>query len=90
MASGVSAAQGSPVANFFVAGDSQSRGGIRVAVKDADGDGRADLITGSGTGLAADVRVYLGRSFPASGEPSLSQDIAPFGGATLADGVYVG
>jgi hypothetical protein len=59
-------------------------------VKDADGDGRADLVTGSGQGLAADVRVYLGGSLPVSGEPSLSQDIPVFGGATLADGAYVG
>ena len=46
--------------------------------------------TGSGDGLAAGIRVYLGRSFPASGEPTLSQTVTPFGGATLADGVYVG
>src|SRR5439155_1170062 len=35
-----------PVANFF-AGDIENRGGIRVAVKDIDGDNKADIITGA-------------------------------------------
>src|SRR5262249_36610296 len=37
-----------PVANFFLGGDTTSRGGARVAAKDVDGDGRADLVVGSG------------------------------------------
>jgi hypothetical protein len=90
LASGSGAAQAGPVANFFAAGDTASRGGIRVAVKDADADGRADLITGSGDGLAARARVYLGKSFPAAGEPAAAQELAPFGGAVLAAGVFVG
>ena len=90
LASGPAAAQAAPVANFFVGGDTASRGGVRLAVKDLDGDGRADLIAASGEGLPARVRVYLGRSFPAAGEPSVAQDFAPFGGATLDPGVFVG
>jgi hypothetical protein len=35
------------VADYF-AGDVNSRGGVRVAVKDLNRDGRADLVTGSG------------------------------------------
>jgi hypothetical protein len=78
------------VGNFFVAGDSNSRGGVRLAVKDADADGRADLVTGSGDAQPARVRVYLGTSFPAAGEPAAFQEFAVFDGVTLADGVFVG
>ena len=41
-----------PLANFF-AGDSNNRGGIRVAVKDLDGDGKADLVVGDGDGAGS-------------------------------------
>ncbi len=40
------------LANFF-GGDVNSRGGIRVAVKDLDGDTNADLVVGSGAGPVA-------------------------------------
>ena len=40
-----------PVANFFVDGDTTTRGGVRVTALDADGDARADLVVGSGEGL---------------------------------------
>jgi hypothetical protein len=61
-----------------------------VAVKDADGDRRADVAVGSGAGDPARVRVYLGKDFAGGGEPGTHQDLAPLGGAVLADGVYVG
>jgi len=86
----VAVAQASPIANFFVAGNSADRGGVRVAAVDADADGRADLATGSGEGSPAKVRIYLGKNFTGSGEPGTFQDIAVFGGAVLADGVFVG
>ena len=85
--------QADPAANFFVAGDASDRGGVRVAATDADGDGRAELVAGSGAGSPARVRAYVGGSFgaiPVSGEPTFFQDVIPFGGAALADGVYVG
>jgi uncharacterized delta-60 repeat protein len=80
-----------PVANFFVNNDSLSRGGIRPAVKDLDGDGRADLVTGSGDKQPSRVRVYRGASFPLGNgdEPPLVQEIDPFA-APLATGVFVG
>jgi hypothetical protein len=53
-----------PVANFF-GGDPDSRGGVRVAVKDLDGDDRADLVTGAGTGAGSRVTAYLGKNIPA-------------------------
>jgi len=62
------AGQQAPVANFF-AGDPANRGGVRVAVKDLDGDGRADLVTGSGPGGGSRVTAYAGKAVPASGTP---------------------
>ena len=89
-ANNVAGAYAAPVANFFVAGNSSDRGGVRLAAKDADGDNRADVAAGSGAGSAARVRVYLGRNFTTANEPTTFQDLPPFGGAALADGVYVG
>ena len=79
-----------PIANFFVAGNGNDRGGVRLAVKNADGDSKADLVVGSGAGSPAKVRVYLGSNFLNTGEPGTFQDITVFGGLALADGVYVG
>ncbi|HUR55239.1 MAG TPA: VCBS repeat-containing protein, partial [Gemmataceae bacterium] len=36
------------VTNNFFSGDPNSRGGVRLTVRDVDADGKADLITGSG------------------------------------------
>jgi hypothetical protein len=86
----VAGAQASPVANFFVAGNANDRGGARVAVVNADGDNRTDVAAGSGEGSAAKVRVYLGVSFSGGGEPGAFQDLSVFGGASLPGGVFVG
>jgi uncharacterized delta-60 repeat protein len=86
----VAGAQASPVANFFVAGNDADRGGVRVAVKDADGDAKADLTVGSGEGSPANVRIYLGKDFTSAAEPIAFQDLAVFGGAALPGGVFVG
>jgi len=51
------ATQSAPVANFFVGGNSADRGGVRVAVKDADGDAKADVAVGSGEGSIAKARI---------------------------------
>jgi hypothetical protein len=88
-ANDVAGAQSSPVGNFFVAGNANDRGGVRVAVKDADGDARADVVAGSGEGSPSKVRVYLGKNFSGAGEPTTFQDIDPFA-ATLPGGVFVG
>ena len=79
-----------PVANFFVAGNDADRGGVRLAVENADDDSKADLAVGSGEGSPAKVRVYLGKNFTGAGEPAAFQDIAEFGGAPLPGGVFVG
>lgn len=58
-----------PVANFF-AGNPDDRGGVRVSVKDLDGDDRADLVTGQGTG--SQVNGYLGNSIATTPTPLFS------------------
>jgi uncharacterized delta-60 repeat protein/uncharacterized repeat protein (TIGR01451 family) len=75
------------LANFF-AGDVGLRGGVRVALKDADGDGRAELVTGSGEGEPSRVRVFKSTTVLA-GSSTPDQELDPFG-ATLAGGVFVG
>jgi hypothetical protein len=85
----VGGAQASPAANFFLAGDEASRGGVRVAVKDLDGDHKAELVAASGEGQPSRVRVYRGSDFPSAGEPAAMQEFDPFG-AVVPDGVYVG
>jgi uncharacterized delta-60 repeat protein len=75
-----------PVANFF-AGDPNNRGGVHVAVVPGS-DGTPRLVTGSGAGEPAAVRVYLPATARAAGQPDLT--LSPFGGASLAEGVFVG
>lgn len=86
---GVQNAIDNPVANFFVAGNAEDRGGVRVASANLDGDGRFDVLVGSGEGSPSRVRAYLGKNFSGGGEPSLFQDLDPYNGAVLTDGVYV-
>ena len=75
-----------PAADFF-AGDQTSRGGVRLAVA-ADLSGRPRQVTGSGAGETASVRVYTPAAARTGAAPT--QTLSPFGGASLADGVYVG
>jgi hypothetical protein len=86
----IQAAYDAPLANFFVAGNSADRGGARVAVTNADGDAKADIAVGSGPGPSAGIRVYLGKAFSSTAEPSVFQNLAPFDAQLIADGVYVG
>jgi hypothetical protein len=82
-------AYAAPLANYFVAGNEADRGGVRLAVTNADGDARADVVAASGEGVASRVRVYLGRGVGPGGEPGGFQDIDPFG-QVLPGGVFVG
>lgn len=92
-AGNVTQAQAAPVVNFFAANDLNSRGGIRVTLKDLDDDQHADLVLGSGEGQSAEVRVYLGSSATSlvnsESAGALWQNFDPFGFAPAA-GVYVG
>lgn len=82
-------ALGAPLANFFVGNNTADRGGVRVAVKNVDGDNRLEIVTGSGEDTQSKIRVYRGTSITNTGEPRVFQDIDPFGGV-LPDGIYVG
>ena len=75
------------LANFF-GGDESNRGGVWVAVKDLDGDTRADLVVGSGTGAGRRVTGYLGTTIGPAGMPPAQFDFDAFPG--FAGGVFVG
>jgi hypothetical protein len=74
-------------ANFF-AGDTNNRGGVRIAARDLDGDGHADLTAGSGAGAGSRVTGYSGRGTVAGGTPPelFAFDALP----GFAGGVFVG
>ena len=74
------------LANFFL-GDPNGRGGVRVAAKDLDGDGRADLIGGSGAGIGGAISGVTAKYLDRVNElPYL--EIAPF--IDYYDGIFVG
>jgi hypothetical protein len=75
------------LANFF-GGDVNSRGGIRLAVKNLDNDNQADLVVGAGSGAGSRVTAYLGRNIPAAGVPGSQFDFDAFSG--FGGGVFVG
>ena len=74
------------VADFF-AGDPNNRGGVRLAVKNLDGDARADLVVGSGQGAGSHVTTYPGASL-AGGAPPAGQSFDADPG--FVGGVFVG
>jgi len=78
---------GTVVANFF-AGDPNSRGGVRVSVKSLDGDGRADLVVGAGSGAGSRVTAYLGKNVSVDGTPPEQVAFDAYPG--FAGGVFVG
>jgi len=75
------------LANFF-GGNVDSRGGIRVAVKDLDGDTRADLVVGSGAGAGSRITGYLGKNIATSGTPTAQFDFDAISG--FNGGIFVG
>ncbi|MBN9520460.1 FG-GAP repeat protein, partial [bacterium] len=77
-----------PRANFFAA-DPGLRTGARVAAKDIDGDGQADLAVGLTTAAGPVVRLYLGRDVPAGGTPPVYRELTDLGDDLLL-GVFVG
>ncbi|HEY2787000.1 MAG TPA: Ig-like domain repeat protein [Fimbriiglobus sp.] len=83
---GAIAAIDTPIANFF-GGDGNNRGGIRVAVKNLDGDGYADVLTGSGQTGGSEIATYLGKNLTVDSaiEDSKFDSIPGFTG-----GVFVG
>jgi hypothetical protein len=75
------------LANFF-AGDTNNRGGIRLVVRNLDGDDRADIVTGSGVGAGTRVTGYLGKNIPINGTPINEFAFDAFPG--FSGGVFVG
>jgi hypothetical protein len=75
------------VANFF-GGDQANRGGARVVARDLDGDRRADLVVGDGTGAGSRVTGYLGKTIAPDGTPPEQFAFDAFPG--FDGGVYVG
>jgi hypothetical protein len=71
-------------ANFF-AGNPDDRTGVRVAVKDLDGDARADLVVGAGTGSR--FRAYRGVNVTPTSVPA---ELWAFDLTGTNPGVYVG
>ena len=88
-ASGPETAIANPLANFFAGGSDSSRGGVRVAAKDADGDNKADVAAGAGDGQPSRIRYYPGFTFTGTAEPADSQTLDPFG-LVLPGGIFVG
>lgn len=75
------------LANFF-AGDVNTRGGVRVAAKQFDGDTRIDILTGVGPGAGSRVTAYAGSTIAADGTPPELFAIDYFPG--FGGGVFVG
>jgi hypothetical protein len=73
------------VANFFV-GDPSDRSGVRVAMKDLDGDGTPDLVTGAGLGTT--VRGYLSMNLLTHANPIPDRTFDAF--PTFQGGIFVG
>lgn len=80
-----------PLIADFMAGDPNTRGGVRVTTRDIDGDNLADLVVGSGENLPAQVSVYRGTTLKSQpNAPKADQVLTPNGGPTVANGVFVG
>jgi hypothetical protein len=65
-----------------------NRCGVRLAVKDLDGDARAGLVAGTGTGGGSRLTGYLGASILPDGTPPERFAFDAFPG--FAGGVFVG
>ena len=77
-----------PIANFF-AGNPDNRSGIRLAVKDLDGDTKADLVVGAGAGAGNHVTAYLGKTImAATSTPAAAYEFDPY--QDFPGGVFVG
>ncbi len=84
---------GSPrVVDFYVTGDTRSRNGTHVAVKDLDRDGQADVIATLGSRAyvytAAGIRAFHQTPLPGMTGPGTSAGVLPFGDA--AGDVFIG
>jgi len=75
--------------NFFGFSDA-SRQGVRVAVKNIDGDGVPDLLLGEGAGNISRVRTFSGGRLDALKSPNLIDDTVLFDDFSSLNGAQVG
>jgi len=75
--------------NFFAFTNS-SRNGVRVAVKNIDGDGVPDLLLGEGSGNISRVRTFAGGRLDALKSPNLLDDTVLFDDFASLNGAQVG
>ena len=75
------------VGNFF-AGNPDSRGGVRVATADLDGDTIADIATGAGDLQPSTVTTYAGKTALGTTTPPVLFGVTVFPG--VDNGVFVG
>ena len=81
--------QNNTIANFC-AGNPNTRGGIRLVVKNIDGDSRGDIVGASGTDAPPAITRFKGSTTLPNGSPELiGTVIAPFDPA-FQGGVFVG
>jgi hypothetical protein len=82
---------GAPTAlvNFF-AFDPTSRKGVRVAVKNIDGDSVADLLVGEGAGNVSRIRSFAGGRLNSSNVPTQLDDQVLFDDFASTTGAWVG
>ena len=73
------------MADFF-AWDSNDRSGLRLAARDLNGDGKAELIVASGARNQPTVRIIPVTQMRFPSNPLQN----PFGDPTTIDGIYVG
>jgi hypothetical protein len=76
-----------PLADANLGSPPTNTGGLRVAARDLDGDGVADVIIGPGEGGGSRVNVFNGKTFRGGSPPAFST-LDLFGGFT--NGVFVG
>lgn len=77
------------LSNFF-AYDATQRNGVRVAIKNIDGDATGDIVTGIGRGGAQQVRTFSGGKFGAPNTPALIDNFFLYGDAASRLGAWVG
>ena len=89
---GAMSAIANPVALFTPTGLGSSGSGLRVAVAATGVGDQVNVVVGTGRNLPGLVKVYPGTGFTSgsTSEPTGGQLLDPFGGGTLADGIFVG
>lgn len=93
IAQGITPSFGGPFLINFFAFDDRQRGGVRVTVKNIDGDTQGDLVVGSGDNIVPQtVITYLGRNmiFGTDIAPAPRQVFNPFSDHRPFAGVFVG